>query len=94
MKVTLDSFISRNPDILWRIFEGNLIAITPSDSMIHSFNKTGTFIWEFVGKKSVAIREISSEISDRFDINNDNSERDVLKFTKSGIEKGVFVLKK
>ena len=49
--MTLKTQIKRNPKVAWRVLEGMLVIVTPTDTTIHRLNTTGTFVWDFLGKK-------------------------------------------
>jgi hypothetical protein len=48
-------------------------------SMIHSFNKTGSFIWDLL-VENVDSGEIPNRICDRFEIDRETAERDTGEF--------------
>jgi len=69
----------RNPLAAWTLIEGELMAITPEDSVLHRFNETGSFIWERLdGQQSLA--EIAKLLTEEFEVPAAEAEADVAEF--------------
>ncbi len=50
----LTKVVKKNEDIAWRVLEGEVIIITPEDSVQHYMNEVGSTIWGFAdGKRTV-----------------------------------------
>jgi hypothetical protein len=44
----------QNPVAAWRELEGEVVIISPEDSVLHELNSTGSFIWKHAdGRRSV-----------------------------------------
>ena len=41
-----DRYPEQNPRAAWRVYEGEAVIVSPEDSMLHTLNAVGTFIWE------------------------------------------------
>ena len=39
---------TRNPTLAWREIEGRTMIISPTDSVLHELNDTGSFIWKML----------------------------------------------
>ncbi len=50
----LKKIVMKNEDIAWRVLDGEVIIITPEDSVQHYINEVGSTIWGFAdGKRTV-----------------------------------------
>ena len=76
---SLDSVVSRNRDLAWRIIEGNAFIVDSRGNMLHELNETGAHIWKLLDGKRT-LRGIASQISEEFEVNKENAQKDVLDF--------------
>ncbi len=61
------SKLVRNPMLAWREFEGEVVIISPEDSVAHALNPTATFIWNLLdGEHTMA--EIAEQLAEEFDV--------------------------
>lgn len=45
----------KNPALAWREIDGETVIISPSESVMHELNDTGSFIWDNIdGRRSAA----------------------------------------
>jgi hypothetical protein len=77
--------VSRSSRLAGRLFEERMLVITPSDSMLHRFNETGTFIWQQLEKPAslAALCAAMAEHFEGFDPEKDSA--DVYRFGKKGV---------
>ena len=47
----------------WRILDGEAVMINIETSFYYSLNKTGTFIWNLLGKGKIGFEEILRKVS-------------------------------
>ncbi|MFC1583935.1 PqqD family protein [Fibrobacterota bacterium] len=87
--ITLDTKISRNPDVAWRVLGEFLIAVTPSDNRVHRFNETGTFIWKCLEEAPIKLGDIKRRIEDHFNLQGHNAEKDLFHFVFEVTGKGI-----
>ena len=66
MVLNKHSLISRSKNVAERLFEGEMLIITPNDSKLHRLNKLGTFIWGKLHNK-ISLNEICNMISEAFE---------------------------
>ena len=88
-EISLNTTVSRNPDVAWRILGNFLIAITPSSNTVHRFNKTGADLWKFIENDNVTISELVTSLENLYDINRSQAEKDVLGFFREVVKKGI-----
>ncbi len=93
-ELTLDTVVSRNPDVAWRILGDFLIAITPSSNTVHRFNKTGADLWKFLESGGQRISELVTSLENLYDIDRTRAENDVLGFFREVTEKGIVTVGK
>lgn len=75
-----------------RIVDGVAVAVTASDSTLHTFeNEVATHIWQLAdGSRSV--EQIVSGITEAFDVERPQAEQDVVEFIRLLDEKGLVQL--
>ncbi|HUB05400.1 MAG TPA: PqqD family protein [Myxococcales bacterium] len=75
-----------------RLVDGVAVAVTPSDSTLHTFeNDVATEIWQLAdGRHSVA--QIVDRITEAFDVERPQAERDVVEFVRLLDERGLVEL--
>jgi hypothetical protein len=77
--VDVNTIVTRNKDVAWRIIEGEAILISAEDSMLHSLDEVGTRIWELADGSST-VKEIAQKIFDEYEIDLETAENDVAEF--------------
>jgi len=87
--LTLNTKVSRNPDVAWRILGDYLIAVTPADNRVHRFNETGTFIWRCLENNTLNLAELKEKIETHFDMQGRSAEKDLFDFISETTEKGI-----
>jgi hypothetical protein len=57
----------QNPAVAWRDIDGEVVIVSPEDSVLHELNSTGSFIWKHaIGEQTSA--EIAQLLADRCDV--------------------------
>ncbi len=57
----------QNPLAAWRELEGQVVIMSPEDSVLHELNETASFIWKRANGER-CIEEIASELSAEFEV--------------------------
>lgn len=84
----LNSRISKNNNLPWRIIEGEAILVNVKESEVIHLNPVGAEIWNSInGKKSA--KEIIEHIYEQFEVDKETAEEDTLEFLEKLIKKGV-----
>jgi hypothetical protein len=66
-------------DLAIRRIENDVFILVRDDSTLHSFNETGTFIWDQL-QSGTPVGKIPQMIADRFEINIDAARNDMIEF--------------
>ena len=57
----------KNPALAWREIDEETVIISPSESIMHELNETGSFLWRNIdGKKSAA--ELAKLLAETYDV--------------------------
>lgn len=60
----------RNPSLAWREIDEETIIISPSESVMHELNDTGTFIWKNIdGQRSA--EELARMLAEAYEVTED-----------------------
>jgi hypothetical protein len=89
--ISLDQVVRRDEKTASRVLAGEAIVLTPGDSKIHSFNETGSRIWELLAEE-LTVGEIAARIRGEFDVSEEQAQRDVITFLEELAAKGMVTL--
>ena len=77
-----------NPDLIWRVVDGNTVVVSPEDGDVQVFSATANVIWQLlVDKKEIS--EIESYLVSHYIVSDDQAKADVNKFILELIEMGL-----
>jgi hypothetical protein len=86
-----DRFPFQNPLAAWRVYDGEAVIVSPTDSTLHTLNEVGTLVWEAAdGQTPVAA--IVARLCAEYDVAASDAERDVEAFVERLREKGLITL--
>ena len=86
-----DRYLIQSPQTAWRIYDGEAVVICPDDSTLNTMNAVGTLIWEAAdGKTPVSV--IGSRISEEFDVEPEQAERDLAAFIEKLCQRGLLMV--
>jgi hypothetical protein len=71
-----------------RVIDGQAVVITPSDSVLHTFNVSGTWLWERIASP-VRLVDLLEELVKEFEVDREAAERDLVRFFESLRAKGL-----
>jgi hypothetical protein len=77
----LAGFAVHNPDVAWRIVEGEAAIVTPADGTLHLLNEVGTAIW-VLAEKPVSLASVVDRITEEFEVKRARAGADVAAFVK------------
>jgi hypothetical protein len=86
--ISLDQVVRRNEKTASRVLAGEAIVLTPQDSKIHSFNETGSRIWELLVEEPT-VKEIVAQIRSEFEVSEEQAQKDVIAFLGELAAKGM-----
>ncbi|MBU0549690.1 MAG: PqqD family protein [Candidatus Omnitrophica bacterium] len=89
--LNIDSFISKNKRIPYRVIEEESILVDVDRGEVIHINEVGTEIWEFLQDKK-KISNIIDHIFEIFSVEKDVLQKDALDFLEELIKKGILVL--
>lgn len=90
--LSMDTCLSKNEKVPWRIIEGEAILVDVDDGEVIHLNEVGAEIWNVLdGKKTVS--GIMNHIYDTFEVEKEVAKKDALEFLEELIEKKVVVEK-
>lgn len=82
----------RSADNPSRVIEGEAVIVTPEDSMLHTLNPVGTFIWERAdGSRS--LDEIVDALCEAYEVERAQAAADAQAFVAECIERKVLALR-
>ena len=80
-----------NPAVAWRAIGEEVVVITPNDSVLHTFNRTGSFVWQQVtGRETVG--EIARRLCKEYAVAPETALADVVEFVETLSQKGLLTL--
>ena len=85
---SLDSYPHRSNELVWRVIGDEVVILTADGHEIHTLTKVGRAIWELAdGTRN--IKEIISQICERFNVSFETARADVLEFAKQLVDKNI-----
>lgn len=68
----------RNPDVSWRIIEGQAVLVFNIEGEVQVLNEVGTYIWEHLEEEDVDT--LAGNIAKTFAVSEEEARRDLLAF--------------
>ncbi len=66
----------KNPVLAWREIDGEIVIVSPIDSVLHELNETGSFVWKHLdGHRPAA--EIAASLAVEYDVKPEEALRDI-----------------
>ena len=87
----LAKFAVHNPDVAWRIVDGEAAIVTPGDGTLHLLNEVGTAIWTGT-ERPVRLDKLVDRVLEDFDVKRAVAEKDVTAFARELSEKQMLLL--
>ena len=84
---------SKKKEAVYRVIESEAVVLTVHDSILHTLNEVGTFIWEQIDGKST-IEDIVEAVCDAYDSTEREAAADVDRFLKELLRRGLVTVKK
>jgi len=91
MSLTLQSTIYRNPDYVTREIDGILAMMSLSTNEFHGLNEMGVTIWDVLAEPA-SVEAIVAHILDRFDVSEQECQRDVLSFVEEMLDRTTILI--
>ena len=93
MKITLNTIIQRNNDILASDLDGEKVMMSIKKGEYYGLGKTGTFIWDNI-EKPIAISELVTMITEKYKVDTNQCLNDITPFINDLIEKELIIATK
>ena len=65
----------QHPNAAWREVEGEVVIISPEDSVLHELNETASFIWKHATGERTA-EEIAGRVAGEYDVDSETALHD------------------
>ncbi len=75
----------RNPDVSWRLIEGQAVLVHNREGEIEVLNEVGSYLWEHAGEP---LDGLSGNISQEFDVSREQALRDAEEFYQALVASG------
>jgi len=62
----------QHPNAAWREVDGEVVIISPEDSVLHELNETASFIWKHA-TGDLRAEEIAGQLASEFDVNGETA---------------------
>ena len=78
----------RTSDTASRTIEGKAVLVLQKRQTLHTLNRSGTFLWDHVGAKPFGLNDLRSALIEKFDLPEEDAERDAHAFLDALVEVG------
>lgn len=86
MDSNLDFFLQKNETVISRVVNGEAVLVIPEEGQVKVLNEVGSRIWS-LADGTRTIRQIAKSICEEYDVEQMQSENDVLAFIEQLLEK-------
>ena len=86
-----DGYPVQNPRAAWRVYEGEVVIVSPEDSTLHTLNPVGTLIWEAADGRT-ALASIVDRVCEEFEVDRATAARDALAFVEQLCRRGLLTV--
>ena len=66
---------AQNPALAWREIDGEIVIISPEDSVVHELNSTATFLWKQIDGERGAI-QLAGMLAREFEVDLETAQAD------------------
>ncbi|MGH7311564.1 MAG: PqqD family protein [Candidatus Rokuibacteriota bacterium] len=86
-----DRYPAKNPEMAWRVYEGQAAILCPDDSTLNTLNAVGTLIWEAADGRT-SLSAIVARICAEFDVEPTRAEHDARAFVETLSRRGLLMV--
>lgn len=83
-----DGKYRRNPDVSWRVIEGQAVLVHNREGEIEVLNEVGTYLWEHQGEP---LEALAGNIAKDYQVPPEEARRDALEFYESLLASGALI---
>lgn len=80
----------QHPNAAWREVEGEVVIISPEDSVLHELNATASFIWK-QATGEISTEEISERLAGEFEVSDETALADTRELVQYLTDKKLLV---
>jgi len=91
--LTDSSVVQQDPHVITKIVEGTVYVLDSRTLTVHTLNSTAGFLWSEC-KEPKIIRDITSRLTEEFDVHSRRARRDVFEFISGYLKQKLLRLKK
>ena len=89
-KVTLQSIISRNPEIIHSAMDDEVVMMSVDQGLFFGIDKIGAHIWNLL-ETPVKVEDLIGKLADCYEVQQEQCEHDTLLFLNEMLQKRVIV---
>jgi len=90
--ISLEKYVVRNKDMVWRMVGNEVFIINKDGTVIHQLNIVGSEIWKS-SEGNLTISQIIENICNSFEIGADQVNADTIQFVENMLAQGLVELK-
>jgi hypothetical protein len=83
-----ERYPAQNALAAWRVYDGEAVIVSPTDSTLHTLNEVATIIWTEANGRTPLSR-IAARVCDEFDVDRDRARHDVDTFIEALRQRGL-----
>ena len=80
----------QHPNAAWREVEGEVVVISPEDSVLHELNETASFLWKHATGEFTT-EELSLRLADEFEVSEETARTDTRQFVQYLTDKKLLI---
>lgn len=92
MSISINSTISRNPDVAYTQIDDDLVMMGPEDSLFYGVNPVGTQIWSLLESNTLSLREICEHIQQDYAVEQSTCIEDITLFIEAMAAQNMVVI--
>jgi hypothetical protein len=79
----LADFMANAENVAWRVLDGEAVLVHAESSAYYGLNATGTYVWEAIQTRPVALEDLVQRVATRFSVEPDDARSDVAAFLEN-----------
>lgn len=88
MKLSEQSIVQRNNEILTSDVDGEKVMMSIQRGEYYGLGKTGSFIWDHI-EEPISIKELICALTEKYEVDKEKCLSDILPFLTDLVEKGL-----
>ena len=92
MSISLNSTISRNPDVAFTQIDDDLVMMGPEDNLFYGVNPVGTKIWSLLEFDTLSVSDICEHIQQDYAVTGPTCIEDTMHFIQAMAAQNMVVI--